>query len=328
MSMRRASFRSTFWRRGAAVLLLLAGLLVFPPLAAAQGDEPLRVPPGERVVGNVATTSQSIVVDGDVTGDVTSWSGDILINGRVGGDVVSYAGRVTLGPAAHVGGSVLAAGHAVQSQPSANIVGQALSGAESGGRMLANAVSLVAPRASAPPATQVGAALFGLMVTLLLLAFPLLWAALWPHRTAAAAYTLRSLPLRAVALGLLTTLVLAALLLPLSALLLATLIGAPLLLLLLLLLHLPYLYGMTVLVHRLGGGPSLRLASTFSPTPRVILVAGLAAALIGLMAARAPLGAALLFYLLASPGLGATILSRGGTELPSDAAFFDRRFQS
>lgn len=303
--------------RALLALLALLGALMLPGVAAAQGQEPLRVPAGQRVDGNVASVTQSIVVEGEVTGDVTSWGGDITVRGRVGGDVVSYAGRVIIAPTAQIGGSVLAAGGQVERSAQAQVAGQMLGGLGNG-KAVASVVSLFVPSpATQAPNSGVANVFFGLLSALFLAAFSLLWAALWPRRTAAATATLRALPLRALGMGLLSTLVLAALLLPLAALLSATIVGLPVLVLVLLLLQLPYIFGFATLIQAFGTNDPLHGSNIGG---RSVLAALALVALVGIVGALWPLGGVALFYLLASPGLGAAVLSRGGVLLPRTLA--------
>jgi cytoskeletal protein CcmA (bactofilin family) len=304
--------KATYVLRYMAVLVALATACMLPGSARAQGEEPLRVPAGQHVDGSVATVAQSIVVDGDVAGDVTSWRGDITVRGHVGGDVVSYAGRVTVEPSARIEGSVLAAGGQLQGATKGHVAGQAFGESENG-RALASVVTLFMP-ASDQGTARGGAAnsvFFGFMAAVFLMVFSLLWAALWPRRMAATTLVLRALPLRSLGMGLLSTLVLAAAVVPLTALLTATLIGLPVVIVLLPVLQLPYIYGFAALAHALGGGAH---AATISG--RTALTALGMAALVGVVTAFMPLAGVVLFYLMASPGVGAAVLSRGGVVLP------------
>jgi hypothetical protein len=137
----------------------------------------------------------------------------------------------------------------------------------------------------------------------------------WPRRTEGAGRTLLSMPWRSLLLGLLTTLLVAALLLPLSALLAMTLVGLPLILALLLLLQLPYIYGLATLA-QVAGRRLLRI-SRYGQSGQATLVGTLLLLLpLTLLGILTPAGSAILFYTLASAGLGAVILSRGGAFVP------------
>lgn len=303
-------------RRYAALLVALVALLS-PFSAAAQGQEgALVIPAGRRVAGNVATVARDIRVEGAVDGDVTSWSGNIEVTGSVGGDVVSYGGRVTLGGAARVGGHVLALSGGLRHERGAAVVGQAI-GDERGAPALASLFDLFTPvPASVAGAGLIGRLFFGAVLGVFLLAFCLLCVAFWPGRTAAASVALRRLPLRALALGLLTTALLALLLPPVVALLAATLIGMPLIVVLLLAAQAPYVYGLAALMRSIGARFAGRSGPRAPLDRATIGIAAALAALIALVAAVAPLWGLALFYVVASPGLGAAILSRGGFAVP------------
>ncbi len=288
--------------------LLLALLLALAPAAAHAQPKPLVVAPGEVRAGDLATVDQPILIAGVVEGDVTSWSGTITVEGEVRGDVVSYVGAITLGPTAKVGGSVMAMSGGLHSAGAA-VAGQLLGDQPVAGGTL---VAGVARIFGTPAATGAGELPRPVVSGALALAAFLLCVALtasWPLRTSGAVGALWRAPGRALALGLLSTL-LAALLLPLlSGLLALSLVGLPLLVPLLLAMQLPYLFGIAVmgraLAERLGGQ---RLQ------PAIAAASGAAALLLplALVGVQAPLASVALFYFIAGPGLGAAILSRGG----------------
>jgi hypothetical protein len=298
-----------------ALIVILASLLpAFPALAQVR-ERPLLVPADQHIAGNIATTTQDIEIAGTVDGDVTSWSGDIAISGHVGGDVVSYNGHIALAGMAQVDGHILALSGGVQREPSASVTGQVLGGPEPVGA-LASLFDIFAPAPVAQGSdAAVGRLLFSLAFGVFLLAFCLLCIALWPGRTATASLTLRRLPLRALALGLLTTLILGLLLLPLVTLLTATLIGLPLIVVLLALALVPYIYGLSTLALL----PARALPRTSGVSQPALVLAATLALLVALVALVSPLAGLALFYLVASPGLGAAILSRGGLMVPVGA---------
>ena len=305
---------SLVFRLRPAVNRLLLVLLCWwtSGVAYAQGEAPLAplvVAQGQTTQGDIATTSQAIVVDGEVLGDVTTWGGDITINGHVSGDVVSYSGNVTLGGGAQVDGKVFTVGGTVARPASAQIVaGQVIAGAP-GGSAVFGLIDLFVP--SGTEAAAVGPALrgaFGLAGALVLLALATFGTLLWPRRSAVAVAALRTAPWRAAALGALTTLLLALLLLPLGALLAVTLVGMSLLLPLLLVLHLPYVFGLAAMGQLLGRRLFPTLGSLASSGGVLLLLLPLL--LVGIVA---PAAALVLFYAIAGTGLGAAILSRGGT---------------
>lgn len=289
----------------------LALLLAFVPSSAhAQPSLPpeaLVVAAGQTAPGDVATVSRPIVVQGVVEGDVTSWSGSIFIEGEVRGDVVSYAGTIELGPGATVGGSVLALGGEVRRAAGAAVAGQQLNLEQApGGQLIAGVAGIFGTdegAASDLPQPLVAVAL-GLVALLLSVACALVW----PRRTAGVSLALRRAPARSIAVGLLTTLLLALLAVPAGALLALSLVGLPLLLPLLLLLQTPYIFGLAGLGRAIAG----RLGGPL-PAPAATTVGALLILVpLILVGALAPVWSAALFYLIAGVGLGAAILSRGG----------------
>lgn len=297
--------------RRALILIAALTLLVLPRIVLAQGQEhALIVAAGERVAGDVATVTRDIRVDGQVDGDVTSWSGAIRVAGSVRGDVVSYSGPIVVTASGRVGGHVLASGGALRLEPGAVIAGQVIR--SEGGGALASLLDLFSPSAGVSAVGPLGRTLFGAGVGVLLLAFCLLLIALWPRRIQIASTALWSLPARALALGLLTTLVAGLALLPLSALLVASVVGLPLLLALLALALAPYIYGLAVLAHAAAARPGRSPALGGTTIGAALLLVLLIVAVM----AWTPLWGLALFYALASPGLGAVILSRGGLRLP------------
>ncbi len=297
------------------IVLLVA--LALPMRALAQDrDEPLVVGQGQHVTGSIATVGQDIQIDGAVEGDVTSWEGDITVAGYVGGDVVSYAGHVTIAATGRVDGHVLVLGSQLQPDQQKLVGGQIIEGGV-GANAVASVLGILMPTSNAVPGdSPVGRGLFGAVLGVLSLAFCMLCIAFWPRRTAAASQTLLRFPGRALLLGLTTTLALALALLPLIALLAATVIGIPLIVVLLLLVEVSYLYGLATLARAIGGrlGGQRGQATEFSE----VTVGGALALvlLIAVVGAAAPLWGVALFHLVASPGLGAAILSRGGLLVP------------
>ncbi|NJN15841.1 MAG: polymer-forming cytoskeletal protein [Oscillochloris sp.] len=295
-------------------LRLLIGLLfgLFPVAVFAQASEPapaLVVPAGTNLDHDLATFNRSIVVLGTVEGDVTSWSGDIRIEGRVGGDVVTYAGTVELGPAAMITGSVFALGGGAEGSDGAQIAG-ALIGNQplAGGLLSSSADALFGPPAGAETAPRL---LFSLALGLFTLLFTTACALIWPRRTTGVGRALMHAPGRAIALGLLSSLLLALLALPLGALLAISLIGMPLLLLGVVALQLPYLFGMAGLSRALTA--RLNLTAAWPVPAAVALGALLLLTPLVLIGAFGSLTAAmLLFYLIAGAGFGAALISRGG----------------
>jgi hypothetical protein len=298
--------------------MLLLGLSA-PGVAFAQGaDQPLVIPAGQHVTGSVATVSQAIVIEGTVDGDVTSWSGAITIAGSVGGDVVCYAGPVTIMPGGRVAGHVLASGGELHVTPGAAVAGQAIRGA-GGGDALASLLDLFTPSSGAGD-SAIGRVLFGAVLGVLLVAFCLLYIAFWPRRILITSATLRQLALRALGLGLATTVVLSLSLPPLAAMLIASVVGVPVLLVMLALMLAVYVYGLAVLAHWAGERLSVAAGRAQGLGDRAIMAAAVLALALACIVVVQPLYGVAAFFLLASPGLGAAILSRGGMALPLGVA--------
>jgi hypothetical protein len=292
---------------------MICGLLAAPGAALAQSGA-LVVAAGEHVVGSVATVAQDIRVEGVVDGDVTSWSGAITIAGSVGGDVVSYGGPVTIAPGGQVAGHVLASSGELRMADGAQVAGQTIRGA-GGGDALASLLDVFSPT-SASGGGAIGRVLIGAALAVLLLALGWLYNAFWPRRLQIAGLTLQRLAGRAIGLGLISTVALALVLPPLAALLVASVVGVPVLLAVLALVLAAYIYGLAVLARWAGGG----LQALDSLPSRALAVAALLVLLIVVATVAQPLYGLALFALLASPGLGAAILCRGGMALPLAAS--------
>lgn len=300
-------------RRMLLVLVLLCACLL-PGVSAAQSEEgPLLIAREQQYSGSVATSYRDIRVEGSVIGDVTSLNGTIEILGHVTGDVVSYSGNVIVRGGASVEGNILATSGHLQLDNGALVAGQPIRGV-GGSVALANLLDLFTHSADEANDTIVGNVLLGLAVGVFLLAFSLLAVAFWPRRTAAVGLALRRMPGRALLLGMLSTLLLALALPPLIALMAATLIGLPLLVVLLVLIQAPYIYGL-VAVARAAGSDLAHAAAGINR--RMITVVGVLALVVAVSMIFTPLGGLLVFYLLASPGLGAVLLSRGGLVVPA-----------
>jgi cytoskeletal protein CcmA (bactofilin family) len=305
--MKAARLRQQLFQLACALLLAL----LVPAPAAAQGPEQpaaLVVAAGERIDGDLATAAQPIEVYGEVLGDVTSLSGNIHIAGRVGGDVISYGGLVVLDAGARVDGHVLSVASAVLRAEGAQVAGRLMQGNLRDGAA-ADLLGLLAPPLGGDTNPgPLARSVFSFALVLALLALSTMGALIWPRRAAGAGSVFTAAPWRSLGLGALTTLLLGALLLPLGALLGLTLLGLPLLPPLLLLLHLPYALGLAALGQLLGR--RLTAAPIQHAAPLGVLLLLVPPALLG---ALAPAWGLALFYLVAGAGLGALIISRGGT---------------
>lgn len=293
--------------------VLVLSAFVVPNNIYAQTDI-LHIPREQTIHGNVTTTTRSILIEGTVLGDVTSWSGDITILGYVRGDVVSYSGRIEVGAMGQVDGHILALAGGITRDVGAQITGQMIGNEMPGTGAVASLIDLFsATRTDATGwMTRIGVRL-ALAFILLLAVLVIRWR--WPQRTDGTRYMLLFAPWRSIILGLLTTLLFVALLLPLSVLLAMTLIGLPMILIPGLLLQLPYVCGLTVLSYTLG---KYLLRSVRSGSSNLATALGALTLLISVTTVSliTPAGGAILFYLVTSAGLGALILSRGGAFAP------------
>ncbi len=293
-------------------LLLLFVLLVLPGPAKAQEDS-LIIPQADTVQGNIATVSRDILVEGEVLGDVTSWSGTITIKGHVSGDVVNYSGPVILAEQARVDGSVLVMMSGAHQPQREQIAGQLITLPAASNTLL----SAIGPAGAAQPhvAGWLGAVSRSVAFTLCAFVMAMGSLLLWPRRIEQTSRTLAYIPWRSLSVGLLTTCLLTALLIVISALLMVTLIGMPLILLLVLLVQIPYSYGLVTLAHTVARRLMQRKPASMPllATSLLVLALLLPSMLIGI---GAPLWSVLLFYSLASPGLGAAVLSRAGALVP------------
>ncbi len=288
---------------------LMTALLLIMRLTFSLNDLPRTVPAGDKVNGNIATITSDVRVDGEVLGDVTTWTGSIIVSGHVHGDVVSYTGDIILTPGAEIDGNAMSLGGRVQAD-SAKLAGRTIIGGV-GGQYLSRLVGLFAPVPYGPSST-IGIAgwPFSLALGMLLLILCLLMIGVWPHRTATTAVMLAYYPVRASIIGLLASVALTTLLPLLATLLAITLIGLPLSVIIVLLANVPYISGLAALIQAARASIEPK---TITLTRTTILVAGgliLPIALVGMLS---PSAALLLFYAIASPGLGALLLSRVGT---------------
>ncbi len=285
--------------------------LLLPGVAAAQGGaSALVIAAGQHEPGSVATITRDIVVAGVVDGDVTSWAGSITVSGTIGGDVVSYGGVVTIVAGGQVRGHVLASSGALDLAAGAEVGGQRIQ-SEAGGEALASLLDLFG-QSNNPTGGALPRVLLAATSGTLLAAFCALLYLFWPRRMRAAAATLAAMPGQSLAIGLLTSLVVGLALPALAALLIASVLGLPLLVLFVLLLAACYVYGLAVLARHLGERFEPGLAQPALGGAALAVVAALAL-LLALITAFAPLWGLALFFVMASPGLGAAIISRGGT---------------
>jgi cytoskeletal protein CcmA (bactofilin family) len=274
-----------------------------------RADDPTNIIPRNTLInGDVVTVTRDIQVNGEVTGDVTSWTGDIMIAGHVYGDVVSYTGSVTLLPGAQVDGSImsLSGDLAVQEE---SLREKSFRGGF-GGQLFSSIVGVFAPApAIAPTNSGLARWLVSAVLGSATLVLALLLVGVWPNRSIRAAQILMRRPGRSLLIGALSAVALMALATLTAGVLAATVVALPVSALLLVLMQLPFVAGLAVLTQaaRSTLQPGSHELSPLAGFTALALIAPIV--LIGLIS---PLAALLLFYLIASPGLGAAVLTRGG----------------
>ncbi len=303
-----------------AVLLAVLAILLVPRLLSGVGGAPVltgRASLGGALVvfllllnaglsrGDTGSVRQPLTV-ADYTGDVTSLSGDIVVRGEVRGDVVALGGRVVLDGSANIQGSALG-GIGIEQGPSSRIAQERVTGLVPIAAQAAGAASPGAAMNSAFVTRLAGVLAVGITVLLAGLAV-----VTWPGRhLVTAASNLRRFPLRAVVLGLLAAAGLVIVALGGTVALAATIGGLVLVPALLLLAHLPFVAGIAAVGEFLGdqltGHPSI-VGSLWGVAVQLLVVV-----LLGLLL---PAAGMLSFYLLASAGLGGTLLAAAATTRP------------
>ncbi len=292
--------------------LLLAAFLPAGPALAGGGNcitigQDLVVPEGETCSGDAIALGGNLAILGTVGGDAVALGGSAQVEGSVGGDLVVLSGEALLGSNAHVGGNVIALGGVLERQAGAVVEGD----------LLASGFPPLRQDADRPPLSgwlRFGGVLLlaGLTFGLALLLAVALRAS-WPRRTRQMVEALRRAPFVSLGAGLLSTLLLAALLPLLSLLLAVIVVGVFLLPLLYALVWLFYMAGLAVAGITLG---RLLLREEERPRPRWLAPAvGLLilTPLTVLPAAVEPFWGYGLALLAPSAGLGAILLSRVGT---------------
>jgi hypothetical protein len=247
----------------------------------------------------VATILYPITLVRDTGGNVTSLAGSIKVAGDVGGNVVSLLGDVTLGEEARVAGSVLVGSGRLTGQET-QVAGRIHHGAND--FALASGVPGTDANDLSPRAVRLLTGLLGALITFTLAGLMIL---VWPHRVTNASAVLHTQPWVAFGLGVVFTLLLVLLALPVLALLAFTVAGLLLVPPLLLALHLPYVLGIAGLGQTLGRrltGTTAFSSALWSVAAQMMLVLGLSL--------WVPLAGLIVFYLLAGLGLGAYVLSR------------------
>lgn len=294
-------------------ILMLAGLLGRASDSGRSSVHTIDVHAGEQV------TDVTVVDGGDiniypgalVTGDVTTQAGDIMVAGVVSGSVSSLQGDINLAPSAVVGGNVLASAGDIYHQSGSRVDGHITA--------TIGRVQTAAPSASRPHDTGGGFLgwLVGLIVmgvaSVLALGLGSLVLLVAPRPVTRIEATLEEVFWPSAVVGVLTAILLPVVTLILSGILLFTVIGTPLVLLVA-----GALWFLGLVVFGLWLGE--RLARTFpqAPVPKSALGRGMLGLLLLLLIGMVFGGGVPwlgwpLTYLLGCLGLGAVILSRGGS---------------
>lgn len=286
------------------VLLALLLALLIPSAAFGQSLTPadaLVVASGETHIGDLATVSQPIVIDGVVDGDVTSIRGNILVRGVVRGDVISLLGDVTFEQGALPEGHVMAAAGTVSTAAPLDLAqGQAVFNGNLGDQ---GAAALIPNSGSQPISAGQRVGLI-LVLALLALASATLLSMLWPRSIEASSRVLAVAPNRALGLGMLWNglVLLGGALLALF--LIFSLIGLAVLPFVVLAAQIPYVAGLAVVGRTLGERMGRRGPLATALGGLVAVLPGIALAFVNLPAAFA------LFYLVAGAGVGGLFLMR------------------
>lgn len=248
-----------------------------------------------------ATVTNPITITEATNGSVASVWGDIVVDQPVNGNVASVFGTVTA--RARVNGSVLVGGGQFVGDPA---LAQSGVVAELDRLVLASGVPALSQVTASLPALRTMVAIAGTPLLLVLLGLGTL---LWPNPLRRASILLAGQPWPSFALGALLVSAGVLLLGPLVALLSWSVVGLLSLPLLLLGLHLPLIVGLSVV----GGTLALRMFPHATPTQSLLANAALLVVVILLMLV-VPFAGLLVFYLVASAGLGGLLLgTRQGT---------------
>jgi hypothetical protein len=245
----------------------------------------------------VATIASPVETNQPVRGSITSLFGDIAIGQAVEGNVASLFGNVSLTAGTPVLGNVLVGGR-FAGDPDLVTEGVVR---DLDQLALASSVPGLSRVNWSPQRGRIAIALLGVVLLLALLG---LTGVLWPDPLARASAMLISQTWPAVGLGTLLTALCALLAGPALALLAWSVLGLVALPLLGLALHLPFIFGLAV-----TGGAVAQRVSKRATLPKSLLANGAVLVVVVGLGLLMPLAGAVSFYLLASVGLGALLLS-------------------
>lgn len=302
----------------ASILIVLAMLGLPTTPVSAQGGrtafgEPVTIKSGETIDGDLVALGGPVTVEngGEVRGDVVALGGPVSIAGHIQGDVTAWGGPVELSETAVVEGDVLAAGGPVQRSPGAVVKGEITQG------FRLKFPPVVPPVPSVPGARMEvgnGSGFLSFVLGLLKIGFraagiaiiALLVLIFIPNQTHTVKQMAIDQPIASIGVGILTFVVAILML----GVLVITLCGIPIALILGLALLMALLYGW-IAVGVLVGERLLAVLSTDRPLP---MISGVVGTLIITLLSSVPCLGWLLGFLGSSWGLGAVVLSRGGTQ--------------
>lgn len=271
---------------------------------------------GERLEGDLAVFGGTARIERDATvdGDVAIMGGSAVIDGRVVGDVAIFGGRLRLGDTAVIEGDLAAFG-AVDRAPGARVLGRETS------QQFRFSVPGFSP--PVPPAIQIdrqepanfllrliwGIVRLGL-TTVALGALGLVVALFLPQHTRNVAATAGNSPAASVGLGCLTIPAAVAV----GIILVITIIGIPIAFILWIVVAVAALFGWVAL-GLFVGDRLLRMADVRNPRPAAAAAIGTALlTLVSNLIGIVPCIGGLVGLVLGAWGLGAVVLSRGGTQ--------------
>lgn len=305
-----------FWMLAAA-LILFALLFVTATPASAQGGQtafgqPVTIESGETVRGDVVAFGGPVTVErgAEVDGNVIAWGGPVTIAGQVTGDVTAWGGPVNLQDSAVVKGDVITIGGPIRRSPGAVVEGEITEGFRFD--TLHSFRFEIPPEAPVPPVRpEIGIVSFILnllgigfraagvaIIALLLLIFA-------PEHTNTVKQMTAEQPIASLGVGVLTIIVGVLVL----GVLIITICGIPIALILGLALLMASLFGWIALGVMVGERLLVAL-NTERPLP---LISGVVGVLLLTLLSALPCLGWLIGFVGGCWGLGAVVLSRGGT---------------
>ncbi len=306
------------------VLLLIIGIWLLPAPVQAQTETGNRVifgqsytlPAGHRLKGDLAVFGGAVTLEEEsqVEGDIVIAGGSLRIAGRVDGDIAVLGGNLSLLSTAYVDGDVAVLGGSVSRDEGAVVTGEMVTGFAWGGPRSFGWPGITIPEIPRISMRTSGAELLvqaflrllsALLLAALMGALAVAVVSIAPEATRRVEDAMLVSPGLSLIVGVITLI----LVFGLVGFLAITICLLPIAILLTLSLMLAMLWGWIALGWILGDR-LLRALDVEDPNPLLASVIGVS--LISLIS-RLPCLGALLFMLGASLGLGAVILTRGGT---------------